>query len=244
MKLYVCKAGILHVPDKNTITPGVDVGKAFDMLSFYNIIDHPEGVVLVDCGMDDRFGGEPIEGADPVSSLTELGYSPDDVRYVVLTHMHFDHIAHLNEFPQATVVVRQDELDAAYDDDAPDHIGYMHDQFECLADQECIALDPKIDYDLFGDGSVVIFDTPGHTRGHQSVVLTFEDGSHAVLTGDASSIQQNLDEMIPSGTPDHAAISMESLKKVKAFQDKGYKLFLPHEPHQDVKLCPDFYEGV
>lgn len=126
------------------------------------------------------------------AQLERQGLTPTDVRTVVMTHLHIDHASGVEEFPAATFVVDRREWDAAAGGGWRQ--GYHARQFDHAFDWRTIDYDAtEIDsfasfgqsFDLFGDGSVRLLSTPGHTRGHQSVLLRLRE-REALLIGDAA----------------------------------------------------------
>lgn len=132
------------------------------------------------------------------AQLEALGVAATDVRTVVMTHLHIDHASGVEEFPAATFVVDRREWHAASAGGWRD--GYHARQFDHAFDWRTVDYDaPEVDsfatfgqsVDLFGDGSVRLLSTPGHTAGHQSVLLRLE-GREALLIGDAAFTWQTI----------------------------------------------------
>lgn len=113
IKLYVLYVGRLDMPDKGHMTPGSGVGEPISMPCYCYLIDHPKGLVLVDTGVKNEGPATVREEDKVVNRIREAGFQPEDVKYVVMTHMHVDHAAYMTEFPGATFVVRKEELKAA-----------------------------------------------------------------------------------------------------------------------------------
>ena len=104
MRLYVCMIAMMHLKSKDSLTRGKDRGVAIDMPNYFYILEHEKGLCLVDAGVDCTHGETPVPEGDPVSVLGKLGYTPDDVRYVIMTHMHIDHTLYMSKFPKATFI--------------------------------------------------------------------------------------------------------------------------------------------
>jgi len=126
-------------------------------------------------------------------SLRAKGVDPKGVKLVVMTHMHFDHTSGMSEFPDATFVISDREWDAATRGSRPLLNGYRHAHYDYAFDYRTISYDgSNIDsyatfgrtFDLFGDGSVRLASTPGHSAGHQSVICRLRDRDF-VIAGDA-----------------------------------------------------------
>ena len=103
--------------------------------------------------------------------LERLGLSPDNIRYVIMTHLHMDHSGWMRLFPKSTFIVRKAELRHAW---WPEKwLGHLSfDDYKDTRDFTFIEPGDDEDYDVFGDGTVVCIDTKGHSPGHQSVLVT------------------------------------------------------------------------
>jgi N-acyl homoserine lactone hydrolase len=173
------------------------------------LIEHPgAGPVLVDTGLHPSVCVDPRQSfgrllgrpdgfrMEPEQTVAEQlrarGVDPADVGLVVMTHMHWDHASGVSELPGATFLLDRREWESAT---APRGglRGYRPAQFDYGFDWRTIDYDaPEVDsfasfahsVDLFGDGSIRLVSTPGHTAGHQSLVLRLRD-REALLTGDA-----------------------------------------------------------
>jgi glyoxylase-like metal-dependent hydrolase (beta-lactamase superfamily II) len=172
------------------------------------LVEHPgAGPLLVDTGLHPALvdGPSPNMGRNAkllyrprvtreqnvAAQLERRGLSTADVRTVVMTHLHVDHASGVEQLPAATFVVDAREWAAACAGGWRE--GYHARQFDHAFDWRTIDYDaPEIDsfasfghsFDLFGDGSVRLLSTPGHTAGHQSVLLRLRE-REALLTGDA-----------------------------------------------------------
>jgi len=182
------------------------------------LVEHPgAGLVLIDTGFHAAVAVDPRQGMGRLGGLIfkdlqmesaqavpgqlrERGIDPGDVGTVVLTHLHSDHASGIAQFPGATFVVSSAEWDAAAGGGVTD--GYIKRQFDHafdyrLLDFESDAADSFASFgrslDLFGDGSVRIVFTPGHTAGHCSVVLRLA-ARDVLLTADAAFTHKTIDE--------------------------------------------------
>ncbi|MFI5042468.1 MAG: N-acyl homoserine lactonase family protein, partial [Acidimicrobiales bacterium] len=163
------------------------------------LVEHPDGLVLFDTGLHpelatstarmrglDRWYTPELSADGSVGPrLRQAGHDPADVAVIVSSHLHFDHCGGHAEVPNARVVVQRDEWTIARDPAAQVSGAYSPSDFELGHDIE--VLDGA--HDLFGDGRLVVEPTPGHTAGHQSLVI---DGA-AVLVGDACYCRLALD---------------------------------------------------
>jgi glyoxylase-like metal-dependent hydrolase (beta-lactamase superfamily II) len=132
-------------------------------------------------------------GEDLPARLRGEGIDAKAVRLVVMTHLHFDHTSAMSEFAGATFVVSEEEWVAASTDPRPFMRGYRPAHYDYAFDYRTLSYDSdRVDsyasfgrtFDLFGDGSVRLASTPGHTAGHQSVICRLADRD-LVIAGDA-----------------------------------------------------------
>ncbi len=206
------------------------------------LIDHPEGLVLVDAGLHPDVAREPEcrvgwtakvvqfelgEDEDVASRLGAAGVELADIRYLVNTHLHFDHAGGNSLIPPtATLVVHHREWAAACD---PREIAanlYVPADYADVRPR----LEVEGEHDLYGDGTIVLFETFGHTPGHQSVRL--RAGEHeVVLCGDACYFTAWLDS--EEGSPiigrDRAA-ERASLRRLRSLRDAGARIIVGHDP--------------
>jgi glyoxylase-like metal-dependent hydrolase (beta-lactamase superfamily II) len=167
------------------------VGTEIYSPNFFYFIRHPRGNVLFDVGIRSDF----LEDAEAVNSMTvefrpehhtdamlaTVGVQPEDVEHVVMSHLHWDHAGALQLFPHATVYVNERELEFAYSPAIYQAVYYDRRDF----DHDLRWQQVKGEHDLFGDGSVVMFPTPGHTPGHQILLVRTKAGT-ILLLGDAA----------------------------------------------------------
>jgi N-acyl homoserine lactone hydrolase len=174
------------------------------------IVTHPSaGTLLVDTGLHPSVAAKPAEnlgrivarfgrprlapGEDLPARLRERDIDPKAIGLVVMTHMHFDHTSAMSEFAGATFVVTEEEWLAASTDRRPFLRGYRPSHFDYAFDYRTLSYGSERvtsyatfgrTFDLFGDGSVRLASTPGHTAGHQSVICRLADRD-LVIAGDA-----------------------------------------------------------
>jgi len=184
-------------------------------------IEHPDGLVVVDAGQDPNFTTpwwdiylqvavrfEVTEADGLASRLREAGLDPGSVRHHVLTHLHIDHVG-AGPLPGAEVVLNENEWRAANQRGARLR-GY----------QQLDLSDPMLvagDHDLYGDGRIQLLATPGHTAGHQSVLVTPSEGPRVLLTGDAVYSEAALKTRTIDGVgvaPGRARASIDKLREL------------------------------
>ncbi|MCE5252955.1 MAG: N-acyl homoserine lactonase family protein [Actinomycetia bacterium] len=247
MKLYVFDGGRAHLPDLSHLTPDRNFGRPVTIPLFSFLIDHPRGLVVVDTGVDTDDARDPVLEVEPAHridrQMQRLGYAPGDVKYVVLTHLHLDHTGGMTLFPDATFIVRRSELRAAWWPDAYER-GYDFDNL--LAARGFRYLQPPGDeaFDVFEDGSVVCFDTKGHTEGHQSVLVDLPRSGKIVLTGDAVQVAENLTDSVPPGMCWNSQMAVQAIAKLRHLQETGALLIFGHELSllESLKIAPAYYD--
>lgn len=197
-ELHVLNTAELTLP----YTPVVD----FDLGTFTIVVpaylvDHPEGTVLIDTGLNHNLVRDPagygaghlagmvgqasIEDHEPLpDQLDALGYAPTDIDYAVLTHLHFDHTGYLDTFGAAEFIIQRDELQYAWWPDEEQFPFFLFDDFANLREYDVSTVEGE--HDLFGDGTVLCLPTPGHTPGHQSVELSLGDDRPLILASDVA----------------------------------------------------------
>ena len=188
VKLYVFDCGTLKSGN-----PGVLLERGVtttDMSVSAYLIVHPRGTLLWDTGVipDELVKPEgTVEARATVhktlqGQLAEIGYKPSDITFLALSHNHYDHSANANSFTASTWLVQKAERAAMFPDTPPQNPNNAAARFSALKNSKTRVLDG--DYDVFGDGSVVIIATPGHTPGHQSFVIDTREG-RIVIAGQA-----------------------------------------------------------
>ena len=245
-RLYVTDCGWAHSEDQSLWSPGVNVGAPIDLADNCYLIHHgTDGYLLWDTGITDQLvalaNGQRIAPLRQTwhrdntlaAALTAIGIKPADVRYVAISHLHPDHVGNLGLFPDATVILQRAESDYAG--------SLPQNPFAAVAKTELITGDK----DLFGDGSVVILATPGHTPGHQSLLVRLPNTGTVLLTGDAVHFQANWDNRrVPSFNTDKDR-TLASMQRIADFLAREQaKLWINHDkPSSDARRhAPDFYD--
>jgi N-acyl homoserine lactone hydrolase len=232
-----------------------NVGKKQYSPYFFYMVEHSNGRVLFDTGLHPDIGTDfagrmgssadkvadtfPIElhdDGDVIGQLGKLGLRPEDIDAVVPSHLHFDHAGGLEFVQHAPVYIQAIELSTARNPPPYQSNLYMRADFE--HDLDWRLLDG--DHDLFGDGRVRIIATPGHTAGHQSLVITFDERPPLVLLGDAAySLQKMRLRRLPAivWSPDAMVASWERLEQIES--DTGAELRCTHEAdYSAVPISP------
>jgi N-acyl homoserine lactone hydrolase len=176
------------------------------------------------------------------NQLGETGYAPGDVTYLALSHYHWDHTANANDFARATWLVRQVERDAMFAQKPPDLV--QRSTFDTLAKSNTVIINTG-DYDVFRDGSVVIKWAPGHTSGHQVLLVNLAKTGPVVLSGDLYHYpeERTLDR-VPTFEVD-AQQTRRTRTAIDAFlKTSGAQLWIQHDfaANARLKKSPAFYD--
>lgn len=247
IKMYVISSGELTIP-KSFLTGFDGVGENITIPIPTYLIEHQMGNVLVDTGM--RCDNKPekitkewyCKDANLIEHLKEIGHTPNDIKFVVMTHLHIDHAGYMDSFPNATFFIQKDEMSAIISPLSFEKRNYWPIDFKKFRDLDIVQLEG--DWDLFGDGSVKIFKTSGHSRGHQSVIVKLPKTGSVILTGDAVYLPEIMTGTLP-GILWNAEEFSKSVQRVKLEKDRNKaKIFYSHDPEQfkTLKLAPEYYE--
>jgi len=152
----------------------------------------------------------------PRTHLEEAGYAPEDVDYVIMTHLHSDHAGQIGTFRDARFIVQQRELRYAHWPVPVQDVFYLEGDFDTLRSAEYDVTPLAGEYDVFGDGSVRTFPTPGHTPGHQSVVVELPETGTVILGADVAHRQDGYDREHLASFNWDLSESLASLRDVKA----------------------------
>jgi glyoxylase-like metal-dependent hydrolase (beta-lactamase superfamily II) len=245
-RLYILNCGEGVAGDISRWSPGVNVGKSMDFVDTCYLMRHTQGWLLWDTGITDAVAAMP-EGLAPddprmthwkrpktlASQLEALNVKPADIKYLAISHTHPDHIGNVVLFPQAMLLVQK----AEYEWPSPLGVGRFKPEHPVTKLEG--------DHDVFGDGSVMIIATPGHTPGHQSLLVKLPKTGALVLSGDAVHFKSNWENRgVPSSNTDKdkSLASMQRIADVLA-KEKA-QLWINHDKAQrdGLKMSPAFYD--
>jgi N-acyl homoserine lactone hydrolase len=219
------------------------------------LLDTTEGWVLLDAGLDSYHLTDPGQIAKyfspggwfpppvvrPVhemeAQLKAIGIGFEDISILVLSHLHADHSGHIKRMPQARIVIQQREYDYAFSSE--EKLAYFTEDYD-IAGLHWDVIDgdaPII------DGVEAIF-TPGHTPGHQSLVVELPQMGKVILTADVGDWIENFDQEILPGSATSDEEALASLRRINALREAtGAPMFLTHDPVlvQQIRLAPDYY---
>ena len=221
------------------------------------LIAHPRGTLMWDTGeISDsavKTDGTPTkQGAFTVTrpllpQLAAIGYTPADITYLALSHYHGDHVANANSFAGSTWIVQQAERDAMFATKAGEQKGPGAPTpalYSALEKSKTMVLKNE-DHDVFGDGTVVIKFSPGHTPGHQSLFLKLAKTGPVLLSGD---LYHYPEEMRLKVVPSFDFNKEQTAKSRTAIEDfvkkNNAQLWIQHDAAAGAKrkIAPEYYE--
>jgi N-acyl homoserine lactone hydrolase len=252
VRLYVFDCGSLNIPD---ITPYQL--KKEEMATTYMsvpcfLVAHPRGSLIWDAGAvpDSAFkpgaGPATLRYATSARSLTsqlgEIGYAPADITYLAFSHFHWDHVGNANVFSSSTWLVRKLERDIMFAE--PPSPRTEPSNYSALKNSKTVIV-TKDEHDVFGDGTVLLKSTPGHSPAHQVLFLKLAKTGPILLSGDLYHYPEERKLNRVPTTEFNAAQTIASRTAVDAFLKKtGAQLWIQHDFTANAKLkkSPDFYE--
>jgi N-acyl homoserine lactone hydrolase len=254
LRLYILDCGIITPPDVDNY--GLKVNEVADtrMITPCYLIAHPRGSLMWDTGeiADSAFK----DGVSPqklnnytvtrplLPQLAAIGYTPANITYLALSHYHGDHIANTTQFTGSTWIVQKGDRNPILAPRAPDSRVPDPKFFEGLANSKTIVLNNE-DHDVFGDGSVVIKTTPGHTPGHQALYLKLAKTGNILLSGDLYHYPEEITyKKVPLRDADRAQTA-KSRENIEAFVKQNQaQLWIQHDYLAGLKrkIAPEFYD--
>jgi N-acyl homoserine lactone hydrolase len=189
-RLYVIDCGTLvyNRPEDYNLTREQVADSNMSVPCF--LVIHPWGILLFDTGLSDRLVGRPLyenvaEGYGQIKfntllgQLADIGVTPADITYLAISHSHWDHVGNANDYAGAIWLAQKAELDFMFGASAdaayvPLYAALAHARKQVF----------EGDHDVFGDGTVILKFTPGHTPGHQALYVKLAKTGGVVIAGD------------------------------------------------------------
>ena len=243
-RLYAFNCGEARVKDLSRWSPGVNVGMAFDFSDNCYLIRHASGLMLWDAGYADAVAAMPNGLDTPLSvarlprtlasQLAEIGVAPIQITHLAFSHTHGDHVGNANLFTAATLYIQEPEYDAAFGPNAA-KFNFVASNYDKLRANPVVKL--KGDHDVFGDGSVRIISTPGHTPGHQSLLVRLPRTGPVLLSGDVTHFEDNWVNRRVPGFNFNRDESLKSMEKVSALlASTGAQLWINHDKAHSARI--------
>ena len=225
-----------------------DVGARFSDTYAYNglKIQITYSCYLVQHGSDYLIwdtGNSPSAGAGaPKQTLTELlsqvKVTPAQVKYVGISHYHGDHTGQASQFPRATLLIGKGDWDVITDPKSASIVNPA--TFANWTSGEGKVEPVTGDRDIFGDGSVIMLNTPGHTPGHHSLLVKLKDMGNVLITGDLAHFHENYEmNGVPTFNTDRAA-TLASLDRFKQLAKNLKATVIIQHDQRDVSKLPAF----
>ncbi len=265
-KLYAFSSGALTIgkgvlQNMGPMDPPIQIP-----VGFY-VIKHPKGNVLFDTGNNDRiitdpsYWGASFDALKPVNTpdvaidaqLKKIDLPPDDIKYVVASHLHLDHGGNVGKFPNSTIVVQKTEIQNAFWPEPGTGGPYMiGDVMPLRAPNSNYPNAVKMlqlegDLDLFGDGSIIVKRWVAHTPGSQMMTVRLKNTGLVILTGDNVYFRENVEKSLPPNivlayNPTGFLTAYEWIRHMAATEDAQY--FTAHDPDafKAMKKAPEFYD--
>jgi N-acyl homoserine lactone hydrolase len=262
IRLYMFECGVLKCHVEN-IKMNQGLGEPYAIPVPWFLVTHPKGDVVIDggnaaeCATDaaKHWGGvsevywpEMTPEQACVPAMKGAGFDPADVKWILQSHLHLDHtgaLAAIGEFPNAQVIVTRTEYDYAH---APDWFAagaYINADFDRPSVSWNMLEDVEDGYDLYGDGVIRMYRTPGHAPGHQSFEITLPSSGSILLAIDAAYTVDHWEERALPGFMASAVDAVRSVRKLHRIADRsGSTVVTGHDPEAwpRFKQAPEFYD--
>jgi glyoxylase-like metal-dependent hydrolase (beta-lactamase superfamily II) len=252
-RLYALNAGLAVQPDRSVYTPGKWQGEPITLSCNAYLIKRGTEWILFDTGIEDavaKVSGGLVIAHDirgivvrtMRDQLADVGLAPTDIGTVILSHAHFDHIGNASLFEHARWYIQRREYEAMFGSD-PLEYGYDPGHYSGLRHAKVEQIDG--DLDVFGDGSVQIVATPGHTPGHCSLLVGLPRAGRIILSGDVAHYRYNLENRcVPSFNFDaeQSRMSMDRIDELA--RATGAQLWINHDTVQTATLphAPAYFD--
>jgi N-acyl homoserine lactone hydrolase len=245
-RMYAFNCGQVVIKDLSRWSPGYNIGRPFEFSDNCYLIQHGKDMLLWDSGLVDSLtanadGQVMANGAFTLkrsrtlaSQMAEIGVTPSQVTQLAFSHYHADHAGNGNMFAGATLYVQQADYDAAFGADAAKN-GFTTAYYDKLGAGPVKKLNG--DFDVYGDGSVTIISTPGHTAGHQSLMVRLPKRGVVILSGDIAHFEENwLNRRQPAFNYNQDQ-GKQSMDKVAALMAANHaELWINHDKAQSDKI--------
>ncbi|WP_281541889.1 N-acyl homoserine lactonase family protein [Maribacter aestuarii] len=252
VKLYTFNGGTVFVNNLELFSQDTTYrGQTREFSDPFYVISHPKGNLMWDAGLPEMLVPTPEPYTDPsgaftvsrkdsvINQLKTIGMSPDDIKFLALSHTHFDHSGHANTLKDATWLVQEKEYEFITSEEAQKNNADIYGAIAELKNVQKL----QGDFDVFGDGSVVIKSMPGHTPGHQVLYLDLAESGPMLLSGDLYHLDENREHRrVPSFNFD-VDQTLASMEDFEAFaKEKNAKVYIQHhkEDFNQMPKAPEY----
>jgi N-acyl homoserine lactone hydrolase len=250
VQLYALDCGRISISDAGMFADDGSLnGQAREVVDPCFLIRHPGGDLLWDAGLPDGVAdapdGQVVNGPFTLrvtnrlaDQLAQLQLTPADIEFVSISHSHFDHVGNAALFTASTWLLDADERAWMFREEARGA-----EEFALIAPIENAptrALEGDGDTDVFGDGSVTIVQAPGHTPGHNVLLVRLPNAGPILLTGDMWHMNESRERrLVPAFNVDRTQ-TLASMDKVEALATQtGARIIRQHVP-EDFESLPVF----
>lgn len=258
LRLYIFDLGNIPVDQGNMFDPPIKVAKGGCCVIVGHLIVHPKGTLVWDTGTvpdadigTERAGpsGKFYSGKPFRAQLEAIGYPPESITYIAFSHYHFDHTANGNMFKGSTWLVQEAEHAAMVDQmegrKVPGGALPTPSHYNELMKAKTVRIKTE-EYDVFGDGSVVIMAAHGHTAGQQVLVVNLPKTGKIMLSGDLYHFREEREQQVLPATLEHdKEKSRQSRIKLEAWAKKNkVPVWIEHDNrlYAELKKAPDYLE--
>lgn len=246
VKLYTFNGGTVLVNNLELFSQDTTYhGQAKEFSDPFYVISHPKGNLMWDAGLPESLVGAEAPFTTPngnftisrkervLDQLSTIGLSPSDINYIALSHTHFDHTGHANVFKSSVWLVQKNEHDFIT---SPEIMEGNADLYNAISQLNNIQ-ELNGDFDVFGDGTVVIKTMPGHTPGHQVLFIDLAENGPTLLTGDLYHFYENRENRgVPSFNTD-VNQTLASMDVFEAFvKENDAKVYIQHSKEDFNKM--------
>lgn len=255
VRLYAMECGRIAFNDVGVFADdGSMNGQPRELVDPCFLIRHPRGDLLWDAGFSDAiadmpdgldlpsFGARVRMPAKLVDQLAQLGLTPGDIEYFSISHSHVDHVGNAALFGGSAWIVDADERAYMFRPEAR-----AAPEFAAVAPLEAARtqlIEGDGDYDVFGDGSVTIIQTPGHTPGHTILRVNLANSGTVLLTGDMWHLAESRERRLVPGFNTDRAQTLASMDKVEALAAETGARVIRQHVREDFEALPRFPEAL
>lgn len=245
LRLYIFDLGFIPLPSaKGLFSEPLEVAKDVCCVVVGHLIVHPKGTLMWDVGVvPDALIGSGAKGTERAGrplkdQLAQIGYSAKDITYLALSHYHFDHTANANDFRDSTWIVQEAEREAMFAGKPLPGVGpEPTSHYSALKESKTLVLANIDEYDVFGDGTVVIKAAPGHTPGHQVLVLTLPRTGRVMLAGDLYHFpEERAAQLVPNFEFDKEQSRASRARIEEYVRKNAITIWIEHDAHRYAKL--------
>lgn len=230
-------------------------GQSRELVDPCYLIRHPAGDLIWDTGFPDAvadmadgleltaIGAHVTMRVKLADQLAQIGLTPADVEFVSFSHAHGDHTGNGNLFAASTWIVDADERAYFFRDEARAD-AQSFSTYDQLENAETRLIEGDGDYDVFGDGSVTIIQTPGHTPGHTVLLVRLPNAGPVLLTGDMYHLAESRERRtVPRFNTDRAQ-TLQSMDKVERIASETGARVIRQHVEEDFDALPRFPEAL